>query len=106
MPCQLLVMKQIRPNASVPFYSAPEFVKEALRTYGPPAVVGERNFTDGLVRVRTLLFPSLKDYQDWLSNPVTTSNVKDRFSYNERNGIKEIHSVFEIPNFDIKSLVI
>ncbi len=101
MPCQLLVMKQIRPNKNIPFYSAPEFVKEALRTYGPPALVGERNFTDGLVRVRSLLFPSTADYENWLSNPVTTTNVKERFKYNERNGIVETHQVFEIDGLDL-----
>lgn len=101
MPCQLLVMKQIRPNTKVAFYSAPEFVKEALRTYGPPALVGERNFTDGLVRVRSLLFPTTADYENWLSNPVTSSNVKDRFTYNEKHGIVETHHVFEIPGLDL-----
>lgn len=104
MPGQLLVMKQIRPNDKVSFYSAPDFVKEALRTYGPPAVVGERNFTDGLVRVRTLLFPTSEDYQNWLNNPVTSGNVKDRFAYNKEHGIVEIHKVFDISDFDIVSL--
>jgi hypothetical protein len=104
MPGQLLVMKQIRPNAKVAFYSAPDFVKEALRTYGPPAVVGERNFADGLVRVRTLLFPTVEDYQNWLTNPVTSGNVKDRFAYNKEHGIIEIHKVFSTGDFDILSL--
>lgn len=98
-------MKQIRPNKDVSFYSAPDFVKEALRTYGPPAVVGERNFSDGLIRVRTLLFPSMEDYQNWLVNPVTANNVKDRMAYNNKYGIVETHHVFETPNFDILSLV-
>lgn len=106
MSCKLLVMKQIRPSTSVSFYSAPEFVKEALRTYGPPAVVGERNFTEGLVRVRTLLFPSEQDYQDWLINPVTTANVKERFAYNKRHNITEIHQAFDIPKCDIQSIVV
>jgi hypothetical protein len=101
MPCQLLVMKQIRPNANVPFYTAPEFVKEALRTYGPPALVGERNFNNGLVRVRSLLFPTTADYENWLANPVTTANVNDRSKYNEKHGIKEIHQVFEVPGLDL-----
>lgn len=94
-------MKQIRPSTKVAFYSAPEFVKEALRTYGPPALVGERNFTDGLVRVRSLLFPTRADYENWLTNPVTAANVKDRFKYNEKNGITETHHVFEIPGLDL-----
>jgi hypothetical protein len=105
MPCQLLVMKQIRPNTKVSFYQAPEFVKEALRTYGPPALVGERNFNDGLVRVRSLLFPTDADYQNWLTNPVTVSNVKDRLDYNKKHGILETHHVFEIPNLDLIGVV-
>ena len=101
MPCHLLVMKQIRPDTKVSFYQAPEFVKEALRTYGPPALVGERNFSDGLVRVRSLLFPTTADYQNWLTNPVTASNVKDRMQYNEKHGIIETHHVFEVPGLDL-----
>lgn len=101
MPCQLLIIKQIRPNTTVVFYAAPEAVKAALRTYGPPAVVGERNFADGLVRVRTLLFPTVGDYQNWVSNPVTSLNLKDRLEYNTKHGIVEEHKVVELPDYDI-----
>lgn len=104
MPCQLLVMKQIRPDSNVPFYSAPDFVKEALRTYGPPALVGERNFANGLVRVRSLLFPTSADYENWLTNPVTVSNVNDRLKYNEKHGIKETHHVIEVPGLNLIGL--
>ena len=101
MACQLLIIKQIRPNESVHFYTAPEMVKAALRTYGPPAVVGERNFSNGLVRVRSLLFPTKEDYNNWLSNPVTALNVKDRMEYNNRKGIREEHCVVELLDYDI-----
>ena len=104
MPCQLLIIKQVRPNTNVPFYTAPESVKSALRTYGPPAVVGERNFTDGLVRVRTLLFPTVDDYQNWLTNPVTLMNVKDRLAYNNKNGISETHNTFDLPDYNILNI--
>lgn len=104
MPCQLLIIKQVRPNTTVAFYSASESVKNALRTYGPPAVVGERNFVDGLVRIRTLLFPSVEDYQNWLSNPVTSLNVKDRITYNNKNGIVETHNVSVMPDYDILNI--
>lgn len=97
MSCQLLIIKQIRPNINVPFYTAPESVKVALRTYGPPAVVGERNFTNGLVRIRTLLFPTVDDYQNWVTNPVTSMNVKDRQAYNNKHGIIEEHKVVDLP---------
>lgn len=101
MPCQLLIIKQVRPNTNVTFYAAPESVKDALRTYGPPAVVGERNFVNGLVRVRTLLFPTVGDYQNWVTNPVTSMNVKDRLAYNAKHGIAEEHKVVEMPDYDI-----
>jgi hypothetical protein len=104
MPCQLLIIKQIRPNTNVPFYAAPESVKDALRTYGPPAVVGERNFANGLVRIRTLLFPTVGDYQNWVTNPVTSMNVKDRLEYNSKKGITEEHKVVEMPDYDILTL--
>lgn len=104
MPCQFLIIKQIRPSAAVPFYSASEAVKNALRTYGPPAVVGERNFADGLIRIRTLLFPTVADYQNWLSNPVTSLNVKDRQIYNDKNGIVETHNTIEMPDYDILNI--
>jgi len=101
MACQLLIIKQVRPNTNVSFYAAPESVKNALRTYGPPAVVGERNFANGLVRIRTLLFPTVKDYQNWLSNPVTSMNVKDRMAYNDTNGIRETHNTISMADYDI-----
>lgn len=101
MPCQLLIIKQVRPNNNVPFYAAPESVKSALRTYGPPAVVGERNFADGLVRIRTLLFPTEADYQNWLANPVTSMNVKDRMAYNTKHGIRETHNTMIMQDYDI-----
>jgi hypothetical protein len=104
MPCQLLIIKQVRPNVSIPFYTASETVKNALRTYGPPAVVGERNFTDGLIRIRTLLFPTMEDYQNWLSNPVTSLNVKDRMIYNEKNGIRETHNTIGLLDYDILNI--
>jgi hypothetical protein len=104
MSCQLLIIKQVRLNTNVSFYTAPESVKNALRTYGPPAVVGERNFSNGLVRIRTLLFPSLEDYQDWLSNPVTSLNVKDRMIYNNKNGIHETHNTISMANYDILNI--
>jgi hypothetical protein len=104
MSCQLLIIKQVRPNVNVPFYTAPESVKSALRTYGPPAVVGERNFADGLIRIRTLLFPSVEDYQNWLSNPVTSLNVKDRMIYNNKNGIRETHNAIGLEDYDILNI--
>jgi len=104
MSCQLLIIKQVRPNTNVLFYSAPESVKAALRTYGPPAVVGERNFADGLIRIRTLLFPTLEDYQNWISNPVTSSNLKDRMTYNTKNGIRETHNTIGMADYDILNI--
>jgi hypothetical protein len=104
MSCQLLIIKQVRPNVNVQFYAAPESVKAALRTYGPPAVVGERNFANGLIRVRTLLFPTVEDYQNWLSNPVTSMNVKDRMTYNEKNGICETHNAIGLEDYDILNI--
>jgi len=104
MPCQFLIIKQIRPSINVPFYAAPEAVKSALRTYGPPAVVGERNFADGLIRIRTLLFPTVADYQNWLANPVTALNVKHRLAYNDKNGIIETHNTMEMPDYDILNI--
>lgn len=106
MPCQLLIIKQVRINTTVPFYTAPESVKNALRTYGPPAVVGERNFANGLVRIRTLLFPTINDYQNWITNPVTSMNVKDRLAYNTKYGIVEEHKVVEMPDYDILNATI
>jgi len=103
MSCKLLIIKQVRPTAEVQFYSTPEQAKNALRTYGPPAVVGERNFTNGLVRVRILLFPTINDYNDWLVNPVTSRNVKDRQTYNSKNGIIETHNVFDVSDYNILS---
>jgi hypothetical protein len=103
MSCQLLIIKQIRPTTNVAFYAAPEAVKAALRTYGPPAVVGERNFANGLVRVRTLLFPTVGDYQNWVSNPVTSLNLKDRLEYNTKHDIFEEHKVVELPDYNILS---
>lgn len=96
MPCKLLIIKQIRKVSTVPFYSAPEAAKVALRLYGPPAVVGERNFTEGLIRVRTLLFPTIDDYENWLVNPVTVMNVADRVRYNNSNNIIEVQTVFDV----------
>lgn len=104
MSCQLLIIKQVRPNVDVPFYAAPESVKNALRTYGPPAVVGERNFTNGLIRIRTLLFPTMEDYQNWLSNPVTSMNVRDRMAYNDANGIRETHNTIGLQDYDILNI--
>lgn len=104
MSCQLLIIKQVRPNINVLFYSAPESVKAALRTYGPPAVVGERNFANGLIRIRTLLFPTLEDYQNWISNTVTSSNLKDRMTYNIKNGIRETHNTISMADYDILNI--
>jgi len=104
MSCQLLIIKQVRPNINVLFYSAPESVKAALRTYGPPAVVGERNFANGLIRIRTLLFPTLEDYQNWISNPVTSSNLNDRMTYNTKNGIRETHNTISMADYDILNI--
>lgn len=101
MSCQLLIIKQVRPNTTVSFYAAPESVKNALRTYGPPAVVGERNFSNGIIRIRTLLFPTLEDYQNWISNPVTSLNVKDRMTYNNKNGIRETHNTISMADYNI-----
>lgn len=101
MSCQLLIIKQVRPNTNVSFYAAPEAVKNALRTYGPPAVVGERNFANGIIRIRTLLFPTLEDYQNWISNPVTSLNVKDRMTYNNKHGIRETHNTISMADYDI-----
>ena len=94
-------MKQIRPNINIPFYAANETAKVALRTYGPPAVVGERNLSDGLVRIRTLLFPTEVEYANWLVNPVIQANVNDRATYNKQHGISEIHHVRDILDLDI-----
>ena len=94
-------MKQIRPNTGVQFYAASETAKVALRTYGPPAVVGERNLSDGLVRIRTLLFPTEVEYANWLVNPVIQANVNDRATYNKQHGISETHHVRDILGLDI-----
>ena len=94
-------MKQIRPNTDIQFYAANETAKVALRTYGPPAVVGERNLSDGLVRIRTLLFPTAIEYENWLVNPVVQANVNDRAAYNKQHGISETHHVRDIVDLDI-----
>ena len=104
MPCKLLIIKQTRKLSTTPFYSTPEAAKVALRLYGPPAVVGERNFADGLVRVRTLLFPTVADYENWLVNPVTAMNVVDRVRYNNLNAIIETQTVFDVAEDNLSNI--
>jgi len=103
MTCKLLVIKLVRPNSDVPFYNTPEHLKVDMRNYGPPAVVGERNLSNGLVRIRTLLFPAIGDYDNWLTNPVILSNNNLRAEHNKKHGIIESRRAFELDSLDILS---
>lgn len=103
MSCKLLVIKLTRTSLEVPFYNTPEHLKVDMRNYGPPAVVGERNLSEGLVRIRMLLFPTVGDYNNWANNTVILANNNLRAKHNEKHGITESRRVFDLDKLDILS---
>ena len=103
MACKLLIIKLTRNSTSSPFFTSPDYLKEDLRKYGPPAIVGERNLSDGLVKIRMLLFPTISDYDNWLINPVILANNQARADHNQLHGITESRRVIDLEDLDILS---
>ncbi len=93
----------VRSTVDTPFYNTPEHLKVDMRKYGPPAVVGERNLSNGLVRIRMLLFPTIAEYENWLINPVILANNNSRADHNKKHGITESRRVFDLNDLDVIS---
>jgi hypothetical protein len=100
MACKLVIMKQKRADISTPFYQLTSEQKTALEAQPGAVVVGERNISYGLVKIRTLFFPSLDHYDQWANNSVIQSVIGSRDAYNNAHGIQYVTEVVDLPSFD------
>jgi hypothetical protein len=100
MACKLVIMKQKRPDISTPFYQLTAEQRLELEAQPGAAVVGERNLSYGLVKIRTLFFASLDLYDQWVANTIIQSVIASRDAYNKDNGIEHTTVVVDIPDFN------
>lgn len=103
MSAKLVVYKLTRPNTNVPFYNASEAQKAQLKNEGPPAVVGEKIYANGLKKIRTLFFPRTMHYNEWRNSALIAAHRADRDAYNAANGITEQEHVVDMPNYSLDS---
>lgn len=105
MAAKLVIFKAVRPNTNVSFFSFTEEQKTALQTEatsaGAVSVIGERIYSNGLKKVRTLFFPSIAHYNAWNTNAVISQAHADRAAYNEANGIVETRHEVPMPNYSL-----
>lgn len=105
MGAKLVIIKQVRPNTGVAFFSRSDAQKAATRTAlateGIRSSAGESNFANGLKKVRTLFFPTVELYNKWESSPTVASLTSERAAYNTANGITETKTVVDLPNYTL-----
>jgi hypothetical protein len=99
MASKLLIIKTVRPSIDVPFFSQESAVKAAVQAENIPVVVGERGFKNGLVKIRTLLFPSQAAYEQWSASANIATARANKAAYNEAHGHTEHTKEVDMPNF-------
>jgi len=100
MAAKLVIIKQKRASADVSFYIPTTEVRAAATAAPVIAVAGERNIGNGLVKIRTLFFPSPERFAEWETNQAVQNLIAARQAYNTANGITEKVTVIDMPNFN------
>lgn len=99
MAAKLVIIKQKRETADVEFFATSAEQKAALASLTDvKAVVGERNFKTGLVKIRTLFFPTVELFDAWAADATVAAIKAERDAYNAANGITESERVIDFPN--------
>lgn len=105
MAAKLVIFKSVRPNTNVAFFSTSDAQKATLQAEaaaaGATSVIGERIYSNGLKKVRTLFFPTLAHYNAWNTNAVIGQFHADREAYNTANGITETRHEVPMPNYSL-----
>jgi phosphoserine aminotransferase len=99
MAAKLVIIKQKRETADVEFFATSAEQKAALAALTDvKAVAGERNFKGGLIKIRTLFFPTVELFDAWTVNETVAGVRAQRVAYNAANGITESERVIDMPN--------
>lgn len=101
MAAKLVVLKLTRPNTNVPFFTPTEAQKAQLKAEGPPAIVGEKIYANGLKKIRTLFFARAVHYTEWQNSALVAAARAERNAYNASNGITEHEHVVNMPNYNL-----
>lgn len=102
MAAKLVIIKQKRESVDVAFFATSEAQKAAISAdTAVKAVAGERNFKNGLTKIRTLFFPSVELFDAWVASAAVQSAKAARAEYNAANGITESERVIDMPNLVI-----
>ena len=100
MAAKFVIMKQKRASTDVPFFVAPSDLKAAATAAPVVCVAGERNVSNGLVKIRTLFFPNPERFAEWETNQAIQTLIAARSAYNTANNIAEKTTVIDMPNFN------
>lgn len=100
MAAKLVIVKQKRASTDVAFFTAPTDLKASAMASGTVAVTGERNIGNGLVKIRTVFFPSQERFAEWEANQAVQTLIAARTAYNTANNIAEKVTVIDMPNFN------
>lgn len=99
MASKLIIVKTVRQSTDVPFFAQDPAVKAAAQAENIPVVVGERVFKNGLVKLRTLLFPSVAAHEQWTTSATMITARANKTAYNEANGHVETSKEVNFTNF-------
>lgn len=100
MAAKFVIIKQKRASTDVAFFTAPTDLKAAAMSAGIVCVAGERNVSNGLVKIRTLFFPNPERFAEWEANQACQTLIAARSAYNTANSITERTTVIDMPNFN------
>jgi hypothetical protein len=100
MAAKLVIIKQKRASADVAFFVASTELRAAATAAPVVAVAGERNISNGLVKIRTLFFPNPERFAEWEANQAVQTLIAARTAYNTANSIAEKVTVIDMPNFN------
>ena len=100
MACKLVIIKQKRADTSTSFFVLTAENKTALEAQPSATVIGERNIGEGLIKIRTLFFPSPERYAEWQTNATIQATIATRDTYNTANGITTSNTVIDLPDYN------
>jgi hypothetical protein len=74
-------------------------VKTAAQAENIPVVVGERTFSESLIKLRTLFFPTISAYNQWATSTVIATARANKAAYDEAHGIVETVKEVDLPGY-------
>jgi hypothetical protein len=99
MASKLVIIKSVRPSIDVPFFTQSAEAKASVQAEEIPVAAGERTFKQGLVKLRTLFFPTLAGYNQWATSSTVATTRAAKAAHDEANGIVETIKEVDLPGY-------